>query len=230
MNPQGKSAIIVGVGPGLGAAIARRFAAAGFATAVASRTASKLDALVAEIATAGGQAKAYSCNAASEDDVLTLFEQAEADLGPAGVVAYNASGRVRKPIAEMTAEQFTDTWQRSCLGGFLVGREAARKMTPRGEGTILFTGATASVKAFPGSADFASAKFGLRALSDSMARELQPKGIHVAHFNIDGSIGVDDKDARLRPDAIAETYYQTHAQHRSTWSTNVELRPWVESF
>ena len=216
-----KSCIVVGVGPGLGAAVARRFAAAGYALALAARNPDRLGALVAEIETAGGTAKAYGADATKEDDVVGLFEAAERDLGPASVAVFNASGRVRKPLVEIEADEFVDAWMRGCYGGFLVGREAARRMLPRKAGTILFTGATASVKAFPLSAGFAVAKYGLRALAESMARALQPEGIHVAHFVIDGAID---------PAAIAETYYQTHAQHPSAWSTSVELRPWVESF
>jgi len=224
------SCIVVGVGPGLGAAVARRFARAGHTVAVAARTANKLAPIVDEIAAAGGTARAYACDATAEADVARLFEQAQAELGPVGVAVYNASGRARKPIAETEVAEFVSSWERCCLGGFLVGREAARAMEPRGAGSILFTGATASMKGYPHSATFAVGKFGLRALAESMARELHPKGIHVAHFNIDGGIGENAEDARLRPDAIAETYYQVHAQHRSAWSHSIEVRPWVENF
>ncbi|MEM7018684.1 MAG: SDR family NAD(P)-dependent oxidoreductase [Pseudomonadota bacterium] len=227
---QANTCIVVGVGPGLGAAVARRFAKAGHPVALAARNADKLSDFVSEIEAAGGRAKGYACDATSEDDVTALFEQAEADLGPTGVAVYNASGRVRKPIAETTTEEFVSSWERSCLGGFLVGRAATRSMEPRGEGSILFTGATASMKGYPHSATFAVGKFGLRALAESMARELHPKGIHVAHFNVDGGIGENDDDKWLRPDAIAETYYQTHAQHRSAWAHSIEVRPWVEKF
>lgn len=227
---EASSCIVLGVGPGLGAAVARRFAKAGHPVAVAARNADKLATVVDEIASAGGTARAYACDATSEADVVGLVNQAEADLGPAGVAIYNASGRVRKPIAEIEVDEVIESWQRSCLGGFLLGREAARRMQPRQGGSIFFTGATAGMKGFANSATFAIGKFGLRGLAEAMARELQPHGIHVAHFNIDGGIGEDDKDARLRPDAIAETYYQTHAQHRSAWSHSVEVRPWVEKF
>ncbi len=223
--------IIVGVGPGLGASLARRFAAAGHNVAVAARNVDKLAAIVDEIAGAGGTAKAYACDTTSEDDVVGLFKAAESDLGEMDVGIYNASGRARGPIAETTVAEFTDAWQRCCLGGFLVGREAARRLGPKGMGSILLTGATASMKGFPHSSTFAAGKFALRGLAESMARELHPKGVHVAHFNIDGGIGVDEGgEARLRPDAIAETYYQTHIQHPSAWSHSVEVRPWVENF
>ncbi len=225
-----QSTIVVGVGPGLGASVARRFAKAGYAVALASRSTDKLAPIVDEIAQAGGTAKAYACDATNEADVQGLFEAAEAELGPAGVAVFNASGRVRKPIVDIEADEFIEAWMRGCFGGFLVGREAARRMQPRKSGSILFTGATASVKALAQSAGFAVPKYGLKALAESMARGLQPDGIHVAHFVIDGGIGHDDGDKFLDPDAIAETYYQTHAQHRSAWSTNVEVRPWVENF
>ena len=229
-NSNPGTCIIVGVGPGLGAALARRFAAAGHGVAVAARNSDKLASVVDEITAAGGSAKAYACDATSESSVAALFEAAEADLGAIDVAIYNASGRARGPIAETTLGEFTDAWERCCLGGFLVGREAARRLGPKGSGSILFTGATASMKGFPHSATFAAGKFALRGLAESMARELQPQGVHVAHFNIDGGIGEHDDDARLRPDAIAETYYQTHTQHRSAWSHSVEVRPWVENF
>lgn len=225
-----QSCVILGVGPGLGAAVARRFAADGYAVALAARRPERLGDLVAEITASGGVAQAYRADATEEADVVALFDAAERDLGPAAVAVFNASGRVRKPIAEIEAQEFIDAWMRGCFGGFLLGREAARRMQPRKAGTILFTGATASTKAFPLSAGFAVAKFGLRALAESMARALQPEGIHVAHFVIDGAIGSDGGNAKLDPAAIAETYYQTHAQHPSAWSSSVELRPWTENF
>jgi NAD(P)-dependent dehydrogenase (short-subunit alcohol dehydrogenase family) len=225
------SCIVLGVGPGLGAAVARRFAAAGHPVAIAARTVGRLEPIAAEIEAAGGRVKAYECDAIDENDVVDLFDTAEDDLGPCAVAVYNASGRVRKPIAEIEVGEFIASWERSCLGGFLLGREAARRMQPRGAGSILFTGATAGMKGFAQSATFAVGKFGLRGLAESMARELHPQGIHVAHFNIDGGIGIDaEGEARLRPDAIAETYYQVHAQHPSAWSHSVEVRPWVEKF
>jgi len=223
-------ALIVGVGPGLGAALGRRFARAGMAVALASRDAGHLSSIVGEVASSGAAAHAYSADATDEGAVETLFEEVERDLGPITVAVYNASGRARKSILELTAEDVAQAWRGACFGGFLVGREAARRMVPRGSGTILFTGATASLKGYAGSAAFAIGKFGLRALAQSMARELGPKGLHVAHVVIDGGIGEDQGDARLRPDAIAETYYQLHAQARSAWAHEVDLRPWVEKF
>jgi NAD(P)-dependent dehydrogenase (short-subunit alcohol dehydrogenase family) len=228
-DPQ-PSCIVLGVGPGLGASIARRFARAGYAVAVAARDAYKLTDLVKEIEVAGGRAMAYRCDAASEKDVTELLDRAEADLGPAEVAVFNASGRVRKPIAEIECQEFLDAWMRGCFGGFLLGREAARHMQPRGRGSILFTGATASMKGYANSAGFAVPKFGLRGLAESMARELGPKGLHVAHFVIDGGIGRAGDDSKLDPDAIAETYFQTHAQPKSAWSFQIELRPAAEKF
>ncbi len=225
-----QSCIVLGVGPGLGAAVCRRFAAAGYHVAMAARTPDKLASIAVEIEAAGGTAKAYGVDGTDEAQVVDFVAAAEADLGPAGVAIFNASGRVRAGIEDIGGEEFVEAWKRSCYGGFLLGREAAKRMVPRGDGTILFTGATASVKSYAGSAGFAVGKYGLRALAESMARELQPKNIHVAHFIIDGGIGVDDGQARLEPDAIAETYYQTHAQHRSAWAWEVALRPWVEKF
>ena len=224
------SCLVIGAGPGLGAAVGRRFAAAGHPVALAARTPGKVDAFVAEIEAAGGTAKGYAVDGTDEAAVVDLVAAVECDLGPLDIAVYNASGRVRKPIAEIGGDEFIEAWMRCCHGGFLLGREAARRMTPRGAGSILFTGATASVKSYAGSSGFSVGKFGLRALAESMARELAPKGVHVAHFVIDGGIGVDAGESRLDPDAIAESYYQTHAQARSAWSWEIELRPWTEHY
>jgi len=225
-----ESVVIVGVGPGLGAALGRRFATAGYTVALASRTLDKVEAIAAEIRGQGGAAHAFAVDAIDEASVTDLIARAEAELGPLAVAIYNASGRVRKSVVDMEADEFVEAWQRSCHGGFLLGREAARRMIKRGQGSILFTGATASVKAFAKSAGFAVGKYGLRALAESMARDLHPQGVHVGHFIIDGGIGVDKGEARLAPDAIAETYYQFHTQPKSIWAWEIELRPWVESF
>jgi NAD(P)-dependent dehydrogenase (short-subunit alcohol dehydrogenase family) len=175
-----------------------------------------------------------------EPAVVNLMNEVEDELGPIGVAIYNASQRVVKSILEMESAEFEGAWRVSCLGAMIVGREAARRMVPRGHGSILFTGATASLRGGNGFAAFAAGKFGLRALAQSMARELGPQGIHVAHFVIDGGIDNErtrerapervDEDGLLSPDAIAEAYYQTHAQHRSAWSQEVDLRPWREKF
>lgn len=235
-----QSAVILGVGPGLGAAAARRFATAGYAVAVAARTAEKLDPIVAGINKAGGKAIAIPADSTNEADVIELVARTERDLGPLGVAIYNASGRVVKSVLELTGAEVEEAWRRSCLGGFFLGREAARRMVPRETGTILFTGATSAMRGSANFAAFAIGKFGLRALAQSMARELGPKGIHVAHINIDGPINTGAQAARLaaerapdgllEPAAIAESYFQLHMQHRSAWTQELDLRPWVEKF
>jgi NAD(P)-dependent dehydrogenase (short-subunit alcohol dehydrogenase family) len=225
--------LIVGVGPGLGAALGRRFAKAGAKVALASR---RLEP-VQEIAQEYG-ASAYACDATNEQSVLDLYAAVERDLGTPTVVVYNASGRVRGSVLDIEVDAFKEAWDRGCLGGFIVAREAGRRMVKKGAGTILFTGATASVKSYAQSAGFAVGKFGLRALSFSMARDLGPQGVHVAHVIVDGGIlgphhapeGDKPEDHLLRPDAIAETYYQLHMQHRSSWAAEIDVRPWVERF
>jgi NAD(P)-dependent dehydrogenase (short-subunit alcohol dehydrogenase family) len=234
-------AIIVGAGPGLGTALARRFAGAGMAVAVARRDRAALDATVSRI---GPAARAYACDAADEGAVSQLFEAVARDLGPPRLVVHNAGGFVRKSLLDTSAAEFEQGWRSACLGGFLVGRAAVRSMLAQGEnerhrGTIIFTGATAALRGGAGFQNMAIAKFGLRALAQSMAREFQPRGIHVAHVVIDGQIESDrpgrnvvDRgiDAVLSPDAIAETYYQLHLQPPSAWTQEVDLRPYVEKF
>ena len=223
-------AVIVGVGPGLGAALGRRFARAGMAVALASRDAGHLDHIVGHLAETGGQAHAYAADATEEAQVRRLFDAVEADLGPIGLTVFNAGAFMRQSILEAEAKDFERCWRVGCFGGFLVGREAAKRMTPLGRGTILFTGATASLRGSARFFNLAVGKFGLRALAQAMARELGPRGIHVAHVVIDGQIGDDEGAAKLGPDAIAETYYQLHIQDRSAWAHEVDLRPWVEKF
>lgn len=229
--------LIVGAGPGMGAAIGRRFAREGFKIAMAGRTLAKVEALATDI----DGAKGYACDATDEASVKALFDAVKQDMGEPNVVVFNASGRVRKSILDIEVGEFEEAWQISCLGGFIVGRDAARIMAPKGKGTILFTGATASVKSYANSAGFAVGKFGLRALSFSMAREFGPKGIHVGHIIIDGGIRADHRpdyrqedpakpDKWLDPDAIAENYWVMHAQHRSSWTAEIDVRPWVETF
>lgn len=230
-----ETAVIVGVGPGLGAALGRCFAGAGMHVVLAARRLDRIEAITRSI---GGAVEARACDATDEGSVATLFREIEASHGTPDLVVFNASGRVRKPLIEIETAELEAAWRGACLGGFLVGREAARLMLPRARGSILFTGATASVKAYAGSAGFAIGKFGLRALAQSMARELGPQGIHVAHVVIDGGIRgphhapAADKpeDHLLDPDAIAETYLHLHRQHRSSWAQEVDLRPWVEQF
>lgn len=229
-----ETALIVGVGRGLSASLARLCAREGMAVALAARDTGKLSDLARET-----KAKAYACDATSPEDVAKLFAAVTADLGAPDLVVYNASGRVRGPVIEIDPVAVHKALDVLCFAGFLVGQQAARQMSARGSGTILFTGASASVKGYANSSCFAMGKFGLRGLVQSMARELQPKGVHVAHFTIDGGIRQGDDDTRaadrgpdalLHPDAIAESYLHVHRQHRSAWTYEVELRPWLETF
>jgi NAD(P)-dependent dehydrogenase (short-subunit alcohol dehydrogenase family) len=223
-------AVVVGVGEGLGYALGKRFAAAGFKVALAARNAERIERLAEAIVEGGGQALALPTDARDERAVIGLFERLESEHGPVEVAAFNAAAMFRAPIAEMPADLFEEVWRAGCYAGFLVGREAARRMTPRGRGTILFTGATASLRGGAQFAAFAAAKNGLRAVAQSMARELGPKGVHVAHVVIDGRIDARSEDSGLAPDAIAETYYRIHAQPRSAWTFEADLRPWGEKF
>jgi NAD(P)-dependent dehydrogenase (short-subunit alcohol dehydrogenase family) len=226
--------LIVGVGPGLSASLARLAAKQGMAVALAARKTDKLADLARET-----KARVYACDAAEPAEVERLFEAVERDFGAPNWVVYNASYRTRGPIAEVDPAEVKKALLVSCYAGFLVGQRAARAMLKQGGGSIFFTGASASVKGYALSASFAMGKFGLRGLAQSMARELAPKNIHVAHFVIDGGIerpGGDERaaargaDGMLKPDAIAETYLHIHRQHRSAWTWEVELRPWVENF
>jgi NAD(P)-dependent dehydrogenase (short-subunit alcohol dehydrogenase family) len=228
-------ALIVGSGPGLSASLARLFTKEGMKVALASRDTKKLEGLVKEI-----DGRAYPCDASVPQDVDRLFDSLTNDLGDPDVVVYNASGRVRGPLTELDADAVRDTILVTCYGGFLVGQAAAKRMLKAGQGTILFTGASASIKGFANSAAFAMGKMGLAGLVQSMARELQPQNIHVAQVVIDGGIYDPTKhperltsrgpDGNLDPDAIAQTYLHLHRQHRSSWASHIELRPWVEKF
>ena len=226
-------ALIVGVGKGLSASIARLCARNGMRVALAARDVTKLQPLIDET-----EARAFACDVAEPDEVEKLFEQVGSELGTPNLVVFNAGMRARGPIAELDVEQVKRAWLAGGYGGFLVGQQAAQRMLPLGNGTIIFTGATASVKGYAESAPFAMTKFSLRGLAQSMARELAPKGIHVAHVVIDGGIsssyasGDADKatDRWLNPDVIAETYLQLHRQHRSAWTWEIEVRPWLEKF
>jgi NAD(P)-dependent dehydrogenase (short-subunit alcohol dehydrogenase family) len=218
-------AIVVGVGPGLGAALVRRFANEGMAVALAARQGDRLASLAKET---GG--KAYGCDATVETAVDDLFAAIERDLGHPELVVFNAGGYVRKPIAELSVADVENTWRSNCLGGFLVGRAAAQAMLPAGSGTIIFTGATAAMRGGVNFAAFAMGKFGLRALAQSMARELGPKGIHVAHTIIDGGIGENTEATKLAPAAIADAYWHLHRQAKSAWTQELDLRPWAEKF
>ena len=227
-------ALIVGAGRGLSASLTRLFASENMDVAIAARNTDKLSALCEETG-----AQAYACDAVDSAQVDQLFASVTADIGKPDVVVYNASNRARGPIQNLDPEAVRTAIQVSCFGGFLVAQAAAKQMVPRKSGTILLTGASASVKGYPNSSSFAMGKFGLRGLAQSLARELQPQNIHVAHFVIDGGIlqGSHDprasergEDAMLLPDEIAKDYLHVHRQHRSSWTWEIELRPWVERF
>ncbi len=226
------SALIVGAGPGLSASLARQLTERGVKVALAARNIDKLSRLAGETG-----ARAFTADAALPASVAALFEDVAAAIGDPEVVVYNASGRLRGPLAELDPAAVEQAIAISAYGGFLVSQQAARRMLPHGRGAILFTGATASIKGFAQSAAFAMGKFALRGLAQSAARELGPKGIHVAHFVIDGAIRSEMRredpgkpDAMLDPDAIAQNYIDVLLQHRSAWSQEIEVRPWTESF
>lgn len=239
------AAIIIGAGDATGGAIARAFAAEGLTACVnrRARNADALEALAQSIRDDGFSARAFPGDARSEEDMIALFETVEAEVGPVEVAVFNIGANVQFPIAEMTVRVYTKVWEMACLGGFLMGREAAKRMAPRGRGTIIFTGATASVRGGAGFAAFSGAKAGLRMLAQSMARELGPQGIHVAHSIIDGAIDTEfirqrhpDFDAAkaqdlvLSPDVIAANYVMLHKQPRSAWTHELDLRPWGEKW
>jgi len=236
-----RAILVVGAGNATGGAVARRFACEGYIACVARRNADQLAPLVSRIRAEGGKAHPFGCDAREEEQVVKLFSEIERDIAPLEVVVFNASANVRSGITELTAEAYRKVWETGCFAGFLVGREAAKAMLPRGRGSIFFTGATASLRGRPGFAAFAGAKHGLRALGQSMARELGPKGIHVAQLIIDGGIDTEwmkqnfperytlkERDGILEPDAIAEAYWRLHLQPRNAWTHEMDLRPWIE--
>ena len=238
-----KIALVIGAGDALGAAIARRFAQEGYVAVLVRRNAEKLEPLVAEIRAQGGVAHGLSCDARKEEEITALFAKVEADLGPIAVCVFNIGANVRFSITETTARVYFKVWEMACFAGFLAGREAARVMLTRQQGTIIFTGATASLRGREGFSAFAGAKSALRALAQSMARELGPKGIHVAHTLIDGPIDTQwiaenfpqayarkAQDGILNPDHIAENYWQLHRQPRDAWTHELDLRPWSETW
>jgi NAD(P)-dependent dehydrogenase (short-subunit alcohol dehydrogenase family) len=227
-----RSALIVGTGPGLSASLARLFARNGIAVSVAARDAGKLAGLCAETG-----ATAYACDATDPAAVAEMFTAVEARQGAPDVVVYNASNRTRGPVMDLDPADVQRAISISAFGAFLVAQQAARRMLKAGNGAILLSGATAGVKGFANSSSFAMGKFALRGLAQSMARELSPQGVHVAHFVIDGGIRSaarpvpnEAPDSLLDPDAIAETYWHVMHQHRSAWSWEIEVRPWVEKF
>ena len=232
-----QSAVVVGVGEGLGWSLVKRFAGAGMKVAMAARSKEKLEKLNA--AEPQENARPFSCDAADRASVEALFEAVGGEIGSPDLVVFNAGAFTRGSILELSPSEFERCWRIGCLGGFHVGQLAARAMVQNGGGTILFTGATASLRGSAQFANLAVPKFGLRALAQSMARELGPKGIHVGHVIIDGQIASEryrdaaaerGPDALLSPDAIAEAYYQLHLQDRSAWTFELDLRPWVERF
>ncbi|PKQ09121.1 MAG: short-chain dehydrogenase [Alphaproteobacteria bacterium HGW-Alphaproteobacteria-12] len=238
-----KAAIIIGAGDATGGAIARRFAKEGYAACVTRRDAEKLVPLVEQIKSEGGEARGFGSDARQEDQVTALFETVEREVGPVEVFVFNIGANVNFPILEMTGRVYRKVWEMGAYAGFLTGREAARVMVPRGSGTIIFTGATASLRGGAGFSAFAGAKFALRALAQSMARELGPKGIHVAHPIIDGAIDtafirdrfperykLKEKGGILNPDHIADMYWHIHTQPRDAWTHELDLRPWMETF
>lgn len=240
---QGKAVLVVGAGDATGGAIARRFAREGYAACVTRRSAEKLAPLLDGIRTDGGIAHGFGSDARKEEDVVRLVDRIEREIAPIEVAVFNVGANVRFGIRETTERVYRKVWEMGALAGFLVGREVSKVMVPRGRGTILFTGATASVRGGAGFCAFAGAKHALRALAQSMARELGPHGIHVAHVVIDGAIdtpfiaenfppryALKDVDGILNPEAIAENYWQLHRQHRSAWTQEIDLRPWMETW
>lgn len=232
MSPTYKTALIVGAGSGLSASLARLLSREGLRVGLAARDPGKLAGLARETG-----ATAFGCDATDEAQVVRLFDAVDAALGVPDVVIYNASARARGPFVDLVAADVAQAIAVSAFGGFLVAQQAARRMVPNGRGAILFTGASASVKGYVQSAAFAMGKFALRGLAQSMARELAPLGVHVAHFIVDGAIRsasraepADKPHSMLDPDAIAESYLHVLRQPRSAWTWELELRPWVERF
>ena len=236
-------ALVAGVGDGLGGAVARRFAREGHPTVLVARGAERLARIAGEIEQAGGRGIAYVADLREESAVAKLFDDVEAEIGPIDVAVFNTGANYRASILDTPADMFEKVWRLGCYAGFLVGREAARHMVPRGQGTIIFTGATASVRGSAHFAAFAAAKGAVRQVAQAMARELGPQGIHVASVIIDGMIDsprVRERfaeriaelppDGMLKPADIAEVYWQLHRQPRSSWSFEVDLRPWAERF
>jgi NAD(P)-dependent dehydrogenase (short-subunit alcohol dehydrogenase family) len=238
-----KAALIIGAGDALGSAIARRFAREGYVACVARRHGDKLKPLVDAIRAAGGEALPFGVDARKEDQMVDLVARLERDIGPIEVAVFNIGANVSFGILETTARVYYKVWEMGCFAGFLMGREVAKAMLPRGRGTILFTGATASLRGRAGFSAFTGAKHALRALAQSMAKELAPKGIHVAHVVIDGAIdtafirdnfpqryALKDQDGILDPDHIAENYWLLHRQPRDAWTQELDLRPWIENW
>ena len=241
--PDRKAALIIGAGDATGGAIARRFAREGYTACVTRRSADKLAPLVERIQAEDGQARAFASDARDEAAMATLVQTIEAEVGPIEVAVFNIGANVRFNVTDTTERVYRKVWEMGALAGFLMGRDVAKVMLPRGRGTILYTGATASLRGGVGFAAFAGAKHALRALAQSMARELGPQGIHVAHVVVDGAIdtafiaqnfperySLKDRAGILNPDHIADNYWHLHQQPRSAWTHELDLRPWMESW
>jgi NAD(P)-dependent dehydrogenase (short-subunit alcohol dehydrogenase family) len=236
-----KVVLVVGAGDATGGAIAKRFAQEGFVACVTRRSSDKLQPLVDAIKAEGGEAHGFACDARKEEDVIALVEQIESQIGPIEAFVFNIGANVPCSILEETARKYFKIWEMACFSGFLNAREVAKRMAKRQRGTILFTGATAGLRGAAGFAAFAGAKHGIRALAQSMARELGPMNIHVAHVVVDGAIDTDfirdtfpekyatkDQDGILNPEHIAENYWYLHSQPRDAWTFELDLRPWSE--
>jgi len=243
MSEQARVALVIGAGDSTGAAIARRFAKEGYIACVTRRGADKLASLVKSIEDAGGRAYGFGSDARKEDEVIALINQIERDVGPIEVLVFNIGANVPCSILEETARKYFKIWEMACFSGFLNVREVAKRMVLRGHGTILFTGATAGLRGSANFAAFAGAKHALRALAQSMARELGPKNIHVGHVVVDGAIDTEfirtslperyalkSKDGILSPDHIAENYWYLHTQPRDAWTFELDLRPYMETW
>ena len=240
---QAQAILVIGAGDATGGAIARRFARQGYIACVTRRSADKLEPLLQQIRADGGQAHGFASDARKEEEMVALVQRIEQDIAPIEVAVFNIGANVRFPVVETSARVYFKVWEMACFGGFLMGREVAKAMLPRARGTIIFTGATASLRGREGFSAFAGAKHGLRALAQSMARELWPQGIHVAHSVIDGAIDTEfirsnfperyalkDRQGILNPDHIAEAYWQIHQQPRDAWTHETDLRPWTETW
>lgn len=242
-----KVALIIGAGDATGGAIARRFARGGYTACVTRRNLDKLQPLLERIRAEGGTAHGFASDARREEEVVALVEQIESTIGPIGVLVFNIGANVPASILDETVRKYFKIWELACLGGFLSGREVAKRMVAREglahKGTIIFTGATASLRGGANFAAFAGAKHALRALAQSMARELGPRGVHVAHVVVDGSIDTEfirenfpqryalkEQDGILNPDHIADNYWMLHSQPRDAWTHELDLRPWMETF
>jgi NAD(P)-dependent dehydrogenase (short-subunit alcohol dehydrogenase family) len=247
IHPAAPVVLVVGAGDATGGAIARRFAREGYTACVTRRSLDKLQPLLDRVQAEGGKAHGFACDARQEDAVVALVEQIESGIGPIEVLVFNIGANVPCSILDETARKYFKIWEMACLGGFLNGREVARRMVARPgdgpKGTILFTGATASLRGAANFAAFAGAKHALRALAQSMARELGPRGIHVAHVVVDGAIDTEfirsnfpdryalkDRDGILDPEHIADAYWMLHRQPRDAWTHELDLRPWLEKF